>query len=95
MRHIPASVGAAYRVHVDNRRRPTLPSAVLLEAGIAVDIRELVARSDGRGRVVLEDPLARLFALQESMVFESRESGDERDLALELIDERRDDSSLD
>lgn len=95
MNELRAKGDVSYRVHLDERRRPTLPAALLLEAGIEANVHELVARSDGPGRVVLEDPLAQLVALQEVVAMEMRARGDTRDVALSLIEERRADPSLD
>ena len=57
----------SYLVRLDGRRPPTLPSALLEEAGIMAGSQELVARVDGPGRVILEDPTALLQALQKSV----------------------------
>jgi hypothetical protein len=95
MNEVTTKVDVSYRVHLDDRRRPTLPAALLFEAGIEANVHELVARSDGPGRVVLEDPLAQLMALQELVALETSARDATRDLALELIEERRADSSLD
>lgn len=51
--------GMKYRVRMDGKRRPTLPAALLDEAGID-PAHELVAYADGHGRVVLEDPTVML-----------------------------------
>jgi hypothetical protein len=48
---------------VDDKRRPTLPAALVREAGVE-GVRELVARVDGPGRIVLEDPATLLSAFQ-------------------------------
>jgi bifunctional DNA-binding transcriptional regulator/antitoxin component of YhaV-PrlF toxin-antitoxin module len=57
---------AAFRVHLDSKRRPTLPARLLQDAGL-VGVDELVARADGPGRIVLEDPDAMLRALQDRL----------------------------
>lgn len=57
----------SYSVRLDGRRRPTLPLALLEEAGIATGPHELIARVEGPGRVVLEDPTALLAALQKTV----------------------------
>lgn len=95
MRKAPMLSEISYRVHLDDRRRPTLPAALLLEAGIDANIQELVARSDGPGRMILEDPLAQLLALQDAVAMEMSGRSDTRDVALDLIQERRADPSLD
>ena len=56
-----------YKVHLDERRRPTLPPALLAEAGIAPGAHEMIAWVDSRGRLVLEDPLALLSSLQDEV----------------------------
>lgn len=85
---------ASYRVRLDSRRRPTLPAALLEEAEIGDGEVELVARVDGPGRVVLEDPLAQLRDLQTSVAAEMERNHDTADLAMERIEERRLDTSL-
>jgi bifunctional DNA-binding transcriptional regulator/antitoxin component of YhaV-PrlF toxin-antitoxin module len=53
----------SFNVSVDDKRRPTLPAALVREAGVE-GVRELVARVDGPGRIVLEDPATLLSAFQ-------------------------------
>jgi hypothetical protein len=89
-----SNVEIFYHVRLDNRRRPTLPAALLEEAGIDEEGVELVARSDGPGRIVLEDPLSLLRALQATIAAEMEASHDTTDLAMELLAERRLDTSL-
>ena len=84
----------SYLVRLDGRRRPTLPSALLEEAGIMAGSQELVARVDGPGRVVLEDPTALLEALQKSVAAHKRERNVRASLVDRLLDDRRDDKSL-
>lgn len=84
----------SYPVRLDARRRPTLPSALLEEAGIMAGSQELVARVDGPGRVVLEDPTALLGALQKSVAAHKRERHIRGSLVDRLLDDRRDDKSL-
>ncbi len=84
----------SYRVRLDSRRRPTLPVALLEEAEIDGEGTDLIARVEGPGRVVLEDPTALLHDLQERVAQGMARRGDTRDLALELIDERQRDESL-
>jgi hypothetical protein len=84
----------SYPVRLDGRRRPTLPSALLEEAGIMAGSQELVARVDGPGRVVLEDPTALLGALQKSVAAHKRERHIRGSLVDRLIEDRRDDKSL-
>ncbi len=84
----------SYPVRLDDRRRPTLPSALLEEAGIMVGSQELVAYADGPGRVVLEDPTALLGALQKSVAAQKRERHIGGSLVDHLLEGRRDDKSL-
>lgn len=83
----------SYPVRLDARRRPTLPSALLEEAGIA-DSQELVARVDGPGRVVLEDPAALLASLQASVLAKKSTRNIRGSLIDHLLEERRNDKSL-
>ena len=84
----------SYPVRLDNRRRPTLPSALLDEAGIVVGSHELVARADGPGRVVIEDPVALLAGLQETVAASKRTQEIHGSLVDRLIQDRRNDKSL-
>ena len=84
----------SYPVRLDNRRRPTLPSALLEEAGIMLGSQELVARVDGPGRVVLEDPAALLAALQETIAVNKRTRKIRGPLVDHLLHDRREDKSL-
>ena len=89
-----SAVVNSYPVRLDNRRRPTLPTALLEEAGISVGLQELVARADGPGRVVLEDPAALLAALQENVAAHKRNRKMDGSLVDRLLQERRQDKSL-
>lgn len=89
-----AGFATAYRVRLDDRRRPTLPPALLAEAGIDAEPHELVAHVEGPGRVVLEDPAALLEALQEAVAAGKKAQHLTRPLADQLISERAADSSL-
>ena len=82
----------SYRLHLDARRRPTLPPALLEEAGID-PTHELVAHSDGRGRVVLEDPLVALAAFQDAVSKGMRRNGYEGSLVEDLLSDRSADES--
>ena len=77
----------SYRLPLDAKRRPTLPAALLAEAGIDAT-HELVARADGPGRVVLEDPLSVLAAFQAAVVEGKRLHGFEGSLADDLLADR-------
>jgi hypothetical protein len=76
-----------YRVHVDAKRRPTLPAALLAEAGIDAT-HELVARADGLGRIILEDPLEVLAAFQNGVTEGMRELGETGSLVDDLLADR-------
>jgi len=84
----------SYRVRLDSRRRPTLPTALLDEAGIEDEGVELIARAEGLGRIVLEDPLSLLREVQATIAAEMVESHDITDMAMDLIAERQLDTSL-
>ena len=79
----------SYRVRLDSRRRPTLPSALLDEAGIDDEGVELIARAEGPGRIVLENPLLLLREVQAAIAVEMVDNSDTTDLAMELIAERQ------
>jgi hypothetical protein len=61
------SLVSTFHVHLDTKRRPTLPARLLADAGLT-GASELVAWADGLGRIVLEDPGAMLTALQDRLV---------------------------
>ena len=84
----------SYRVRLDSRRRPTLPTALLDEAGIDGEGVELIARAEGPGRIVLENPLSLLREVQAAIAAEMEDNHDTVDLAMELIAERKFDASL-
>ncbi len=84
----------AYQVKVDAKRRPTLPAVLLAEAGINPG-HELVARAQGQGRIMLEDPMAVLAAFQDEVLAGKSENGVTGSLADELLVERANDGSLD
>lgn len=84
----------SYPVRLDDRRRPTLPSALLEEAGIMAGTQELIAHVDGPGRVVLEDPTALLGALQKNVAERKHERRIRGSLVDHLLQDRRDDTSL-
>jgi hypothetical protein len=67
---------------------------LLDEAGIDDDGTELIARVEGPGRIILEDPLSLLREVQATIAAEMAASHDTTDLAMELIAERRLDTSL-
>lgn len=78
---------AGYRLHLDAKRRPTLPPALLDEAGID-PTHELVAHADGRGRVVLEDPMIVLSAFQAAVTDGLRQHGQVGSLVDDLLADR-------
>jgi hypothetical protein len=84
---------SSYRLHLDARRRPTLPPALLEEAGIDPS-HELVAHADGRGRLVLEDPLVALAAFQDAVAEGLRQEGHDGSLIDDLLAERAADTSF-
>jgi hypothetical protein len=84
----------SYLVRLDARRRPTLPSALLAEAGILVGSQDLVARVEGPGRVVLEDPTVLLGELQKSVAESKLERTIRGSLVDHLLEDRRSDNSL-
>lgn len=84
----------SYPVRLDDRRRPTLPTALLEEAGIALGPRDLVARVVGPGRVVLEDPTALLADLQKSVATSKLERKIRDSLVDRLLEDRHNDKSL-
>ena len=88
------SFATSYRVRLDERRRPTLPPALLEEAGIAAGPHELVARVEGPGRVVLEDPAALLANLHKAVAAGKRERKVGGSLVDRLLEDRRHDTSL-
>lgn len=88
------SFATSYPVRLDDRRRPTLPLALLEEAGIATGPHELIARVEGPGRVVLEDPTALLAALQKTVVASKLERNIRGSLIDHLLEERQNDKSL-
>ena len=83
-----------YRVHLDERRRPTLPPALLEEAGITPGARDMIARVDGRGRIVLEGPMALLLALQDEVADGKARMGIDVNLVDDLLSDRAGDQSL-
>lgn len=84
---------AGFRVTLDAKRRPTLPTALLRAAQID-PTHELIARPDGEGRIVLEDPEALLRAFQSAVLAGKAERGVTGSLADDLLAERAADRSL-
>lgn len=84
---------SAFHVHLDTKRRPTLPSRLLEDAGL-IGVDELVARVDGPGRIVLEDPAAMLGALQDRIAAAREASGDDESMVDSLLADRAADDSL-
>lgn len=77
----------AYRVHVDAKRRPTLPAAVLTDAGLSAS-RDLVVRADGRGRIILEDPTVLLSEFQTAVARGKNAAGFVGSLVSDLVADR-------
>ena len=84
----------AFRVTLDGKRRPTLPAALLDDAGVDAT-RVLIARVDGPGRIVLEDPAVALAAFQAQVAEGKRARGFDGDLADDLLTHRAADHTLD
>lgn len=84
---------AGFHVHLDTKRRPTLPARLLEDAGL-VGVEDLVARADGPGRIVLEDPVAMLSALQDRIAAAREMSGGTESLVDSLLADRAADNSL-
>ncbi len=85
---------SAFRVHLDTKRRPTLPARLIQDAGL-VGVDELVARADGPGRIVLEDPAAMLSALQDRVAAARKASGGHAESMVDsLLADRAADTSL-
>lgn len=82
-----------FRVSLDSKRRPTLPVALLEEARIDPS-HELIARADGEGRIVLEDPSALLAAFQRKVLEGKADQGVAGSLADELMEDRAIDLSF-
>lgn len=80
-------------VTMDSKRRPTLPAALLKEAGLA-DARELLAAVEGPGRIVLQDPDVALVDFQNQVAAGVRESGFETELDSDLLADRSADQTL-
>lgn len=84
----------AFRLNLDQRRRPTLPASLLEEAGISAETNSLIGYSDRKGRIVIEDPMAALEELGEQVLAGMRERGNTLSLLDDLLQERASDSSL-
>lgn len=85
------TVPVSFVLRLDGKRRPTLPQALLDEAGVGPD-QGLVAHVDGPGRIVLEATNAVLANLQAVVRAGKHEAN--QALADELLQERADDTSL-
>ena len=86
---------STFTVRLDSKRRPTLPAALLDEAGLA-GATDLVARADGPGRIVLEDPTSMLRSLQQRLTDALRESPTSPSMAVDSLFATRDaDTSMD
>jgi bifunctional DNA-binding transcriptional regulator/antitoxin component of YhaV-PrlF toxin-antitoxin module len=82
-----------WQVALDAKRRPTLPAALLEEAGIS-PADALVAHADGEGVIVLETRAAVRRRLQQRYADGRRRAGRTGSAAEELIAERAADHSL-
>jgi hypothetical protein len=85
--------GTGYRVRVDGKRRPTLPAALFAEAGID-PTHELIAHTDGEGRITLEDPMVVLAGFQAAVAAGLHETPEMGSLVEDLLEDRAADSSL-
>jgi bifunctional DNA-binding transcriptional regulator/antitoxin component of YhaV-PrlF toxin-antitoxin module len=81
-----------YRVTMDSKRRPTLPAALLEEAGID-PASELIAHADGKGRIILDDPQAMLAAFQTAVLQGMAETGFTGSAVDDLLADRATDPS--
>ena len=81
-----------FRVGLDAKRRPTLPAALLRQAHIDPS-HDLIARADGEGRIVLEDPLTMLTAFQNAVLAGKAERREVGSLADDLLADRAADAS--
>ena len=86
-------VAQVWPVALDAKRRPTLPVALLAEAGIAAG-EPLVARAGGDGVIVLETRAALRRRLQERYAEGRRRTGRSGSPVEELLAERAADRSL-
>lgn len=93
MKTAPARL--SFQLTLDQRRRPTLPSELLEEAGISIHTLGLVAYSDQVGRIILADPMALLNSLGEQVLAGMRERGNSGAFSELLFEERASDTSLD
>lgn len=85
---------AGFRVHLDAKRRPTLPARLLDEAGVAGE-RDLIARVDAPGRIILEDPALALSELQDRVAAQLDAMGQSTSELIEsLLADRDADTSL-
>ena len=82
-----------YRIRLDGKRRPTLPGALLRLANLE-GTRELIAHAEGVGRIVLEDPAVALAEFQAVVAAGTRATGFGGDLAEDLLEDRRRDTTL-
>lgn len=86
MAHMSAS-GVPVRLRLDDKRRTTLPPALLAAAGVGPGA-DLVARVEAPGRIVLESPAAILAGLQAAVRQGAPTRGHTRSLVEELLAER-------
>lgn len=84
----------SFKLNLDDRHRSTLPAGLLEEAGIDSSSTVLVAYSDKKGRIVLEDPDAALRALREQIAAGMAELGFSGPLEDQLYKNRAEDSRI-
>jgi len=80
---------STFSVRLDSKRRPTLPARLLEEAGLS-GATDLVARADGPGRIVLEDPASMLHSLQQRLTDSLKESAATPSMAVDSLFATRD-----
>jgi len=85
---------ASFVVHLDSRRRPALPLGLLAAAGIPASTTGLLAYTDRRGRIILEDPISALDGLNILVTEDIEDHGFVGTLEDDLYAERASDSSV-
>ena len=84
----------SFVVHLDSRRRPALPLGLLAAAGIPASTTGLLAYTDRRGRIILEDPISALDALNILVMEDMGDHGFAGTLEDDLYAERASDTSV-
>lgn len=94
MQTSPIPATHSFKLKLDDRRRPTLPANLLKEAGIDGTLTVLVAYSDKKGRIILEDPDAALNSLREQIAAGMTDSGFSGPIEDQLYLNRAEDSRI-